>query len=92
MASPSAELTPPGRGLWLQARVLCLAWSPSSRLLASGSLDSSIILWDTQKEATARVALPLAHREGVHALVFAAEETLVSAGADCCLRVWRLGA
>jgi len=30
------------------ARVNCLAWSPNSLYLASGSLDASIIIWDVQ--------------------------------------------
>jgi len=33
------------------ARVNCVAWSPDSLLVASGSLDTSIIIWSVEKPA-----------------------------------------
>ncbi|KAJ8916773.1 hypothetical protein NQ315_005778 [Exocentrus adspersus] len=33
------------------ARVNCVAWSPDSQLVASGSLDTSIIIWHVEKPA-----------------------------------------
>jgi WD40 repeat protein len=31
------------------AKVNCVAWSPDSTLVASGSLDTSIIVWSVEK-------------------------------------------
>jgi WD40 repeat protein len=72
------------------ARVQCLAWSPSSEMLASGSLDMSIIVWPMGEGA--RVTHARAHTEGVTQLAFTDATTLVSAGADACLRVWTVAA
>ena len=36
--------------------------------------------------------MALAHREGVSALAFMGEQSLLSAGADACLRRWQLDA
>lgn len=33
------------------AKVNCVAWSPDSTLVASGSLDTSIIVWSVEKPA-----------------------------------------
>lgn len=33
------------------ARVNCVAWSPDSLLVASGSLDTNIIIWSVEKPA-----------------------------------------
>eukprot|EP00959_Pyramimonas_sp_CCMP1952_P367247 7691867-Pyramimonas_sp.AAC.1 len=52
------------------ARVQCVAWSPDSALLASGSLDMSVIVWPIAKGEAARVTAPRAHTEGVTRLAF----------------------
>jgi WD40 repeat protein len=72
------------------ARVQCLAWSPDSSRLATGSLDMSIIVWELSSEPVARTTWERAHVEGVTKLAFVDNGTLVSSGADACLRVWAL--
>ena len=42
------------------ARVSCVAWSPSGRLLASGGLDCTVILW-SMDAPTKHHALTSAH-------------------------------
>lgn len=83
------------------SRVSCLCWSPSGRRLVSGSLDRSLIVWDAEglglvdsgsavHHVSSRVVATAknAHVEGVTCAVFVGEGTLVSGGADCCLRSW----
>lgn len=57
---------------------------------ATGSLDMSIIVWDVTTEPAGRVTFDRAHIEGVTKLSFLDDATLVSCGADACLRVWAL--
>uniref|UniRef100_A0A915IGT6 Actin-interacting protein 1 n=1 Tax=Romanomermis culicivorax TaxID=13658 RepID=A0A915IGT6_ROMCU len=45
---PSYELASKKEWTFHTARVNCLAWNPNSRHLATGSLDTSVIVWDLQ--------------------------------------------
>ncbi|PIL35806.1 hypothetical protein GSI_01466 [Ganoderma sinense ZZ0214-1] len=67
----------------------CLAIAPDSQRIASGSWDSTIILWDAAGQI---VHEWVAHPGGVRSLAFSPDsQRLVSAGMDEKLAVWDLG-
>jgi WD40 repeat protein len=70
-----------------KSAILCLAFSPSAGLLASGEVDKKIRIYDT---GTGRqTALLEGHTKQVCALAFAKDgSTLYSAGYDRTVRVW----
>ena len=76
-----------GRCVYHTARVTCLAWEPNGKRLATGGLDCNILIWDVSLPASKRETIPATHRDGVTALTWIGS-TLVSAGADACVRVW----
>ncbi|CAD5185907.1 unnamed protein product [Musa acuminata subsp. malaccensis] len=76
--------------LYHTARINCLAWSPDSHLIATGSLDTSVIVYEVDKPASSRITIKGAHLGGVYGLAFIDENSLVSAGEDACVRVWKL--
>lgn len=75
------------------SRVLGALWSPDSKYLASGGLDSSIFVYSVDKPSKVQKC-PLAHQNGVTAVQwteFGSENaTLVSGGADGAVKTWRV--
>lgn len=76
--------------LYHTARINCLAWSPDSSSVATGSLDTCVIIYDIDKPASSRTTIKGAHLGGVYGLAFTDEHSVVSSGEDACVRVWRL--
>jgi WD40 repeat protein len=69
--------------------VLSLAFSPSGKLLASGSADGAIKIWKVEDGSL--VATFSGHTDKVLALAFSSDErTLWSGATDRTLREWRL--
>jgi WD40 repeat protein len=69
------------------AAVLALAYAPDGRLLASGSLDRTLRLWDTHSRR--EVAVLPDHGNFVTGVAFAPDgRTLASIGSDSQVRVW----
>ncbi|EDV24340.1 uncharacterized protein TRIADDRAFT_57715 [Trichoplax adhaerens] len=70
------------------ARVSYLAWSPDSTYIASGGIDSNVILWsvaDAGKKAIVKGAHPMSPVNGI---VWLDNSSFVSVGSDCCTRLW----
>ncbi len=66
--------------------VLSLAFSPDERMLASGSLDGSVKLWDVASGAPPWSGW---HTKGTTCLAFAPDgRTLASSGNDGTVRIW----
>ncbi|KAK8687346.1 hypothetical protein V6N13_086171 [Hibiscus sabdariffa] len=76
--------------LYHTARINCLAWSPNSRMVATGSLDTCVIIYEVDKPASSRMTIKGAHLGGVYGLAFTDEYGVVSSGEDACIRVWKL--
>ncbi|KAI8492780.1 WD repeat-containing protein 1 [Branchiostoma belcheri] len=74
---------------WMQnAKVTCLAWNPSSTHLASGSLDTNIIIWTLAKpfdRFELKGAHPMSQIVGVDWL---SDNKLISVGIDNSIREW----
>jgi len=71
------------------SRIQDLAWSSDSIHLATGSVDSAVIVWNVQ-EPTKRVTVKLAHVGGVRAVTWLNANTVASAGQDCAVKTWKI--
>ncbi|KAL1497641.1 hypothetical protein ABEB36_008566 [Hypothenemus hampei] len=72
------------------ARVNCVAWSPDSLLVASGSLDTSIIIWSVEKPAK-HIIIKNAHAQSqITKLSWVDNNTVVSVGQDCNTKLWTI--
>ena len=76
--------------LYHSARINCLAWSPDGKMLATGSLDTCVIVYDTSKPVSSRITIKGAHLGGVCGLAFIDKDNIVSSGEDAFIRIWRL--
>ncbi|OMO88087.1 hypothetical protein COLO4_20464 [Corchorus olitorius] len=76
--------------LFHTARINCLAWSPDCTMVATGSLDTCVIIYEIGKPASSRMTIKNAHPGGVYGLVFTDDCSVVSSGEDACICVWRI--
>ena len=67
--------------------VFCLAFDPSGRVLASGSMDTTVILWDVPTFRPRTVLR--GHTREVRALAFSPDgQRIATAGGDGSVRLW----
>lgn len=86
----------PGRLIWSSSSLVhhdkavsAVSWSPDGRMLASGSHDSSIKLWDLQ--AGKRIRTFRGHTHGVRCLSFSpCGHLLASGSSDNTIKVWNV--
>uniref|UniRef100_A0A0V0G6W9 Actin-interacting protein 1 n=1 Tax=Triatoma dimidiata TaxID=72491 RepID=A0A0V0G6W9_TRIDM len=74
------------------ARVNCVAWSPNSQQVASGSLDTTIIIWSVLHPAKHTIIKNAHPQSQITRLVWLDDETLVSVGQDCNTKIWSISA
>lgn len=69
------------------SQVTCVAFAPGdAAIMATGSVDRSVITWNLAKNE--RKIHDNVHFGGVAAVAFSPSGDIVSAGADCAVRVW----
>lgn len=76
--------------LYHTSRINCLAWSPTNNMVATGSLDTCVIIYEINKPASSRITIKGAHLGGVYGLEFTDEYSVVSSGEDAFVRLWRI--
>lgn len=77
---------------WLRhsARITCISWSPNGRRLATGSIDSSIVIWsldEPSKQVVLKAAHPMSNSTG---LCWVSDDRLLSSAHDGSIRIWRV--
>jgi len=72
------------------AKINCVAFSPNSELVASGSLDTTVIVW-SMKEQHKRITIQSAHPQAqITGLAWLNDTTLVSSGHDAVIKTWQI--
>uniref|UniRef100_A0A1B6DMK2 Actin-interacting protein 1 n=1 Tax=Clastoptera arizonana TaxID=38151 RepID=A0A1B6DMK2_9HEMI len=72
------------------ARVNCVAWSPDSKQVASGSLDTTIIIWSVAFPAKHTIIKNAHPQSQITRLTWLDDETLISVGQDCNTKIWTI--
>ncbi|KAJ8679892.1 hypothetical protein QAD02_015679 [Eretmocerus hayati] len=72
------------------ARVNCVAWNPESTMVASGSLDTTIIIWSVANPAKHTIIKNAHSQSQITRLQWLDGETVVSVGQDCNTKIWRI--
>ncbi|XP_014231667.1 actin-interacting protein 1 isoform X2 [Trichogramma pretiosum] len=72
------------------ARVNSVAWSPESNMVASGSLDTTIIIWSVTNPAKHTIIKNAHSQSQITQLRWLDEETVISVGQDCNTKIWRV--
>lgn len=69
------------------ARITCLAWNESGKYAASGSLDTSVMVWSTEDPGK-RIKALNAHKDGVTGVAWEKAGKVISAGGDASIKIW----
>ncbi|CAG0885086.1 unnamed protein product [Cyprideis torosa] len=86
------EYTPAHRSEWgfHTGRVNAVAWSPDSRYLVSGGLDTNLIVWSMENPGK-RIEFKGAHpMSQINKLAWLDNETVVSVAQDCNTKIWKI--
>ncbi|KAG0284702.1 hypothetical protein BGZ96_010956 [Linnemannia gamsii] len=71
------------------ARVNSIQWSPTGNYAVSGSLDTNVFVWSREKTMK-KIKIANAHSQSVAGVGFIDETTIATAGADACVKTWKL--
>ncbi|XP_058801555.1 actin-interacting protein 1 [Phymastichus coffea] len=72
------------------ARVNCVAWNPESTMVASGSLDTTIIIWSVSNPAKHTIIKNAHSQSQITKLEWLNDESVISVGQDCNTKIWRV--
>jgi WD40 repeat protein len=71
------------------ARITSLAWDADAKLVASGSLDTSVMVWSVEDPGK-RVKAMNAHKDGVAGVAWDSPGKVLSTGGDSSVKAWKL--
>ncbi|CAI4220980.1 unnamed protein product [Auanema sp. JU1783] len=73
------------------AKVNCAAWSPNGRYVATGGLDTNLIVWDTQNSGEHPIIIKGAHAmSSINEILWTKDNELLTIGQDSNIKHWRL--
>lgn len=72
------------------AKVTSLDWAPDSKQLCSGALDTSCVVWNPLSTNNYHVIKGAHPNSQVNRVAWLDNDTLLSAGQDCCLKQWKI--
>ncbi|VDK50450.1 unnamed protein product, partial [Gongylonema pulchrum] len=73
------------------ARVNCCAWSADSRFIATGSIDTNVIIWDLKHSGEHPVIIRGAHSMSpVNGIAWLNAKQIITAGQDSVLKIWTI--
>jgi WD40 repeat protein len=86
-----ASFEPIIRHKWVfhSSTINAIAWSEDSKFLLSGSNDSQAYVWNTANPMK-KLKIPFAHKTGVTGVDWVGPSTVVTCGADRCVRTWEV--
>ncbi|VDO96743.1 unnamed protein product [Soboliphyme baturini] len=88
---PSCENAVKNDWTFHTARVNCVAFSPDNRHLASGSLDTSVIVWDIENPKEHPIIIQAAHTMSqVTGIAWLDPSTVLSVGQDGNIKQWNI--
>ena len=84
-----ATFAPIVRQKWVfhTSSVTSLAWSPDSQFIVSGSIDSHAYIWNPAN-IMKKTKISFAHKTGVNGVDWVGPNSVVTCGADHCVRIW----
>jgi WD40 repeat protein len=73
------------------ARVNCGAWSPNGRYIATGGLDTNVIVWDIQHSGESPIEIRGAHSSSpINGVAWLDEKRLLTVGQDSNIKIWNV--
>ncbi|XP_060076955.1 WD repeat-containing protein 1-like [Ylistrum balloti] len=70
------------------ARVNCVSWSPDSTKFATGSLDTSFVVWDIRKKGFDKQYLCAHALNNITRIVWESSTNVLTAASDSCIKRW----
>uniref|UniRef100_A0A914Y0N3 Actin-interacting protein 1 n=1 Tax=Panagrolaimus superbus TaxID=310955 RepID=A0A914Y0N3_9BILA len=71
------------------ARVNCGAWSPNGRFVATGGLDTNVIVWDIQHSGESPIEIRGAHSSSaINGVAWLDDKRLLTVGQDSNIKIW----
>ncbi|GMM28519.1 Aip1 protein [Martiniozyma asiatica (nom. inval.)] len=77
------------RWMFHTSKINSIDWDANDDNIVSGSLDTNIIIYSVEKPAK-NIKFLNAHKEGVNCVSWTGDATIVTTGADACVKHWKI--